>query len=562
MIFQPMPDRSRVQFTTNSDPVYRVVDSGDPRRIVLEIDGTELSPAVQSTLDLSRLERELTRVDVSGENVDGKPMVRITAQLSRGVPFRVTPGEGGIYLDVDRGADTVTPLAATEGPRKRATAQIRYGTKLSLDFVDADVGDILRLISDVSGINFVSGDEVNGKVSVRLIDVPWETALETILMTNNPLLAQVPVADNIIRITTEDKLLHEEEKRQKKKELERRTLEASKELEPLVMREIPISYAQIGEKGKLADGKGTLMDIAYGFTSPRIEQDGLFKADPRTNTLIVKDLQSNVDEIERVVRKLDTPTPAVIVEARIVEVGDGVAESLGIRWNARFNADPAHGNALPVAFPNSLAVEGAQTDPNEPGNFMVNLPASNSTAAVGISFGHIASTLSLDMQLSAMENMGKTKILSTPKILVVQNEKASINIGDRLPVPQTDAEGNRTVEFLRTGILLEVTPQVTNDGRVFMDILIEKSSPGATVITTDGPMFSIETRDATTKVLIGDGETAVIGGILEQFSDDTRNSVPHLSKIPGLGWLFRSKSTTETRTELMIFLTPRIIPSG
>jgi len=192
---------------------------------------------------------------------------------------------------------------------------------------------------------------------------------------------------------------------------------------------------------------------------------------------------------------------------------------------------------------------------------MVNLPATAPTAGIGISFGHIANTLSLDLQLTAMEDIGKTKILSTPKILVVQNEKASINIGDRLPVPQTDAEGNRTVDFLRTGILLEVTPQVTNDGRVFMDLLIEKSQRGETVPTTDGPMFSINTRDAETKVLVADGETAVIGGILTQESTDFRSNVPYFSKIPGLGWLFRSKTVDENRSELMIFLTPRIIPA-
>jgi type IV pilus assembly protein PilQ len=159
-----------------------------------------------------------------------------------------------------------------------------------------------------------------------------------------------------------------------------------------------------------------------------------------------------------------------------------------------------------------------------------------------------------------MEEMGKTKVLSSPKILVIQNEKATINIGDKLPVPQTDAEGNRTVEFEPTGIRLEVTPQVTNDGRVFMDILIEKSQRGDTVPTTDGPMFSINSRDAKTKVLVGDGETAVIGGLLQEESTDNRSGVPKLSNLPLLGWMFRSKTVDERRTELLIFLTPRIVP--
>ena len=168
----------------------------------------------------------------------------------------------------------------------------------------------------------------------------------------------------------------------------------------------------------------------------------------------------------------------------------------------------------------------------------------------------------MDLQLSAMEELGTTKILSSPKILVVQNEKASINIGDKLPIPQTDVEGNRTVEFEKTGIRLEVVPQVTNDGRVFMDIHIEKSQRGDTVPTTDGPMFSINSRDATTKVLVGDGETAVIGGILQEEANDNRGRVPGLADLPVLGWMFRSKDVQDRRTELLIFLTPRIVPTG
>jgi type IV pilus assembly protein PilQ len=559
--YLPHRDKSRIEIELTEEARYTPLDTGDPRRIAVEIDDAQLAPTARTALDLSHLERALRRVDATEEVVGRTASVTVTLQLSQAVPYRVSSEGTSLFIDVDHAAEMAryTPAAAAAAS---STPGLGHGRKVSLDFVDADIRDILRLISDVASINFAAGDEVKGHVSIRLIDVPWETALETLLMTNNPPLVQVPLAGNIIRITTEDKVLKEQEQRQKKVELERRRLQAERQLEeeiapPIVTREFSIAYAKLGEEGRLLTTPGSLMAILETFTTSWNE---LFTADPRTNTIIVRDSVDSIREMESIIRLLDTPTYAVIVEARIVEVNEDVSDSLGIRWNARFNADPAHGNALPFAFPNSMGVDGGLTD--ETGSYMVNLPASNPTAAIGLSFGHIGSTFSLDMQLSAMEEMGKTKILSSPKILVVQNEKASINIGDKLPIPQTDVEGNRTVTFEKTGILLEVTPQVTNDGQVFMDIHIEKSQRGDTVPTTEGPMFSINSRDATTKVLVRDGETAVIGGIIQEENTDNRGGVPGLSDIPVLGWLFRSKDVQERRTELLIFLTPRIVPTG
>jgi type IV pilus assembly protein PilQ len=262
---------------------------------------------------------------------------------------------------------------------------------------------------------------------------------------------------------------------------------------------------------------------------------------------------------------LEAPTPAVMVEARIVEVQSDFSRSLGIQWGATFAADAAHGNATPFAFPNSIAVGGAVTQGSDginPGTYLVNLPAANPVAGAGVSLGHIANTVSLDFKLTALEKLGKTKILSNPKVLVIQNEDAKINVGSQLPVPKTDAEGNRTVEWKDVGILLQVKPHVTSDGRVFMKVQIEKSARGETVRTTEGEMFSIERRGAETQVLVADGETSVIGGIFIQTTDDTDTGVPGLSKLPLLGWLFKSKTALETRKELMIFLTPKIVNVG
>jgi type IV pilus assembly protein PilQ len=420
------------------------------------------------------------------------------------------------------------------------------GRRLSLDFKDADVNDILRLISEVSGLNFVAGPEVKGTVTIKLADVPWDQALDIILKTNQPQLAQIRESENIVRITTADKILDEEQRRRRVEEDKKKTVDAQRALEPLVTKSYYISYGEVKAIAEVID---------KNFKTP---DRGKVQADERTKTLLVQDIASVIAQIDAAISTLDTPTPAVLVEARIVEVSSGYDKQLGIQWNLSGVKDAAHGNATEYAFPNSISVDGTQTGADG-NNYLVNLPAAAATSGIGFSFGHVANTLSLDLRLSAMETMGRTKVLSNPKVLVIQNQKAIINVGQQLPVTKTDTEGNRTVEWKDVGILLEVKPQVTNDKRVFMEIKIEKSSRGDNVQTTEGEMFSIDTSRADTKVLIADGETTVIGGLFVQQDVTNDSSVPGLSKLPLFGWLFKSKSDNREKRELMIFLTPRLV---
>jgi type IV pilus assembly protein PilQ len=365
-----------------------------------------------------------------------------------------------------------------------------------------------------------------------------------------PPLAQVQESDTIVRVTTLGKIQEGQEAKRKAAEQLIKNREAQKKLEPLVTQKFKISYANVKDLEK----------VVKQFTSERVDSDGLLAVDERTNTIIVRDLKENVDEIAQTITALDAPTPAVVVEARIVEVTSDFSQELGVQWGLNFNADPSHGNALPVTFPNSIGLTGASGATSESGNnYMVSLPAAGATSGIGLSFGHIANTLSLDLRLQAAQGMNKVKILSTPRVLVVQNQEAKINVGQELPIPSTDAEGNRTIEWRDVGISLAVTPTVTNDQRVFMDIKVAKESQGPPVATTDGVMFSIISRKAETQVLIGDGETAVIGGLAIEGTQEGEQNVPGLSKIPGLGWLFKSTSKSTQKDELMIFLTPKIV---
>ena len=284
--------------------------------------------------------------------------------------------------------------------------------------------------------------------------------------------------------------------------------------------------------------------------------------DPRTNTIFIRTYPYYLEQFTAVITALDKPTPAVLVEARIVQVASSNEMALGIQWGASYSADAAHGNALPYAFPNSVAVSGTQGV----GNYLVNLPLAGATGGVGISLGHVANVFSLDLKLSAMEQMGKARLLSNPKLLVMQGKAAYIQIGQDLPMISTTTELNgsqtSTTEWRSVGIMLKVTPVVTNDKRIGLTVEIEQSTQGNDVTTTEGNNFSINVNRVVTEVLIEDGSTAVIGGLLEQETRDGKNGVPGFSNIPLIGWLFKTKSNTERAREILVFLTPKIMASA
>jgi len=579
---RPLDAVTRLEIRTAVKPDFTVVDSGDPAKVIVEIANADIAEKDTRTIDLAAQNLEVVKVTAFPYAKGDVRFVRVVAQLRRPVPFRATAEENRVLVDFEKfvapaaaapvaaaptaapvkapapaAAPAAAPVAVVEAPAAdpavapvvAAAAVVFTGRRLSLDFKDADVNDILRLISEVSGLNFVAGPEVKGMVSIKLTDVPWDLALDLILKTNVPQLAQVRESDNIMRVTTTDKMMDEEQRRRRIEEDKKKTIDAQKANDPVFQKTFAISYIESSRMGEFV---GKLEKFK--------SSQGIIQFDERTKNIIVWDTAAKLVELERVILSWDAPTPAVMVEARIVEVSSNFGQSVGVQWNASGVKDPAHGNATSYAFPNSVGIGGQQgSGPVGPGNYMVNLPAAVSTGGIGFSFGHIANTLSLDLRLSAGENLGKVKILSNPKVLVVQSQRAVINLGSQLPIPKTDASGNRTVEWKDVGITLDVLPQITNDKRVFMEIKIEKSSQGENVQTTEGAMFSINTSRAQSKVLIADGETTVIGGIFIEENTGSTDSIPGLSKIPVLGWLFKNKATKENRRELMIFITPRIV---
>ncbi len=403
------------------------------------------------------------------------------------------------------------------------------GRRISLDFQDADLANVIRLIADVSNLNIVLGEDVKGKVTLKLINVPWDQALDIILKMNS--FGQIREG-NIIRIATMSNIAQQQDE-------EARAKETKIKAEDLQTRIIYVNY------GKAAD----LVDSLRKLLSTR----GDITVDGRTNALIVKDIEKNLDEVARLVKTIDTQTPQVVIEARIVQVAPTFNRSLGIQWGA--SAQTVTGGNI-VGLRGGGGGPGAVFGTPDP-SFAVNLPSAQNFGGLGFSFGRFTDNpLNLDLRLSAGESQGLTRVVSTPKVSVLNNQEAKIEQGESIPFSTTSQAGTQTT-FVDANLTLLVTPHISSDGGIIMKIRVSKNAPGETRFGASGP--SILKKEATTNVLVKDGETTVIGGIYETTKTDSINGIPYLMDIPFLGWLFKTTTKREDTSELLVFLTPRII---
>jgi len=432
------------------------------------------------------------------------------------------------------------PSPVVEVPPEAIGYKRRYtGRKISLEFKDADIHNILRLIAEVSNKNVIAAEDVTGKVTVRMINVPWDQALDVVLETKG--LGKVSIG-NIIRIAPADKLRKEEEERLTHEE-------AKRKLEDLVTKIVQVNYSRASD----------VSAQVKGFLTPR----GSVSVDERTNSLIIKDVSRNTQEAIALVRTLDTPTPQVLIEARIVEATDDFSRSLGVQWGGRGRMGAELGNATGLYFPNSVTGFGAaQSIPLTEGfpNYAVNFPApvgATAGSALGFVFGSLNNAFTLDLRLSALESQGKGKVISSPRVATLDNNPAKIQQGLSIPFETVSAQGTQT-QFIDAVLSLEVTPHITADKSVIMKIKAAKNAPN-TSIRSVGGVPSIDKKEATTEVLVKNGETTVIGGIFQITSAESRSGVPLFSKIPLIGWLFRVTTKEEKKTELLVFITPRII---
>lgn len=406
------------------------------------------------------------------------------------------------------------------------------GQKISLDFQDAEVSNVLRLIADVSGLNMVVGEEVKGKVTLKLFNVPWDQSLDIILKSKG--LGQVREG-NIIRIDTNPNIAKQQDEAAKAKEAQVK----AEDLKTLI---IPINYA------KATDLSTTL--------KKNLSSRGELTVNEATNSLIAKDVPQNIADIQQLIKLLDLPTPQVLIETRIVQANTNFARDLGVQWGLSAK-DTFGGNQLALNAGPSSADGFAGQIPN----FAVNLPASGGAGSignVGFTLGHLTGSnpFNLDVRLSAGEASGETKIISSPRIVTLDNREAVIQQGDSVPFETVSDKGTQT-QFIDATLNLTVTPHITPNGSVIMKIKATKNAIGDFRSRLGAP--SISKREAATEVMVQDGETTVIGGIFETTNSETETGVPWLAKIPGLGWLFKRQSVSDQNRELLIFITPSIV---
>ena len=415
------------------------------------------------------------------------------------------------------------------------------GQRISMDFKDADLSNVFRIIAEVSNLNIITTDDVKGKVSLRLVNVPWDQALDIVLKSKNLGARQ---EGNILRIAPLTTLRAEEKAR----------LDSQKEVEKLqaslegVVETIPVNYS------KASDLQAKIKDL--------LSEGGKIQIDDRTNMIVIRDIRKNVDAVKSLIATLDTATPQVLIEARIVEVDTSFSRELGVQWGG-IKQGAVNGYLAGVSgyqdaggsFLSGLPISNTP-NPFETANYAVNLPAAvGQGSGGGISFGIIRNSFRLDVSLTALEASGKGKVVSSPKVVTIDNKEAVIEQGTQIPYSTVSASGTNT-QFVDATLSLKVTPHITPEGSVIMKVEAKNDSQGATGATGQP---AINKKKATTEVLVRDGETAVIGGILQISRNENEQAVPWLSKIPLLGYLFRKDTTSTSNRELLIFITPKII---
>lgn len=396
------------------------------------------------------------------------------------------------------------------------------GEPISLDLKDADIKDVFRTISELTGLNIVIDPDVKGTVTVRLENVPWDQALELILKQNG--LGYI-LENNVMRIATTTKLQQEETQRGELEKARQGSLPTKTVIKKL-------SYADAEEAAT------TVKKVM----SPR----GDIIVDKRTNTLIIKEIQDFMPTVVQLIENLDTPTPQVVIESRIIETTKTFGRNLGINWGFNGAADAAHGNTTNLVFPNNGLVSGT-----------VGLGAA-APNSLSLRLGNVLDTFNLDVALQAAENQGLVKIISSPKVSAMTNERAFVQTGLQIPV-QTVVNNTTTVIYIDATLRLDVTPQITAEGTILMNVHIQKRQPAPGVQIQGGGNVPLSIREAQTKIIVKDGGTAVIGGIFQMNDQDNYNFVPGLWKIPILGALFKNTTRSDQHDELLIFITPRII---
>lgn len=562
---EDLPDMSNVIITTSGAVPHEVVEGKDS--VTLVFPGASTDKGLLREMDARKFDIPIRRVVPAA----GKKGIEVAVAFAPGSLYSVKENDNAVVVSFPKAAGAEKGAVVAELRGRKASSMPAYaekemepagsapmwgfvtheveshkkyvGQRISLDFKDADLANVFRILAEVSNLNIITTDDVKGRVSVRLINVPWDQALDIVLKSK---ALGATHEGNILRIAPLSSLRAEDKARlDSKKEVEK--LKASLEG---VIETIPVNYS------KASDLKGKITDL--------LSEGGKVQVDDRTNVIIIRDLRKNVEDVKALVAKLDSATPQVLIEARIVEVDTSFTRELGVQWGGSYKSEGSTKFGATGIQDTSGAFIPGQTLTNSkdftastvPPNYAVNLPAAVGLGSGGgIAFGILSDSVRLDLSLSALEASGKGKVVSSPRVVTIDNKEAMIEQGTQIPYSTVSASGTN-VQFVDATLSLKVTPHITPEGSVIMKLEAKNDSPGETGASGQP---AINKKKATTEVLVRDGETAVIGGILQVTRKEDQQAVPWLSKIPILGFFFKHDTTQSSNRELLIFVTPKIL---
>jgi len=553
---------SNVDFRRTRDGGGRVIvnltDPGTPvdirqegTRVIAIFKDTALPAELMRRLDVMDFATPVTTVDTLRTNLDTRIVISAEGKFEQ----LAYQSDNEFSIEINPVAD-----AAQEGSSLYSETKEYEGQRLTLNFQDIETRAVLQLLAETSGRNIVVSDTVQGNVTLRLRNVPWDQALDIVMTTKGLDMRQ---NGNVIIVAPAEEIAARETA-----DLEAKN--AISELEPLYSEFLQVNYAKAADLATLigADAGGKAM----------LSERGSIAVDDRTNTLLVQDTADRLENVRRMVRALDVPIKQVLIESRIVIVNDDFSRDLGVRLGVTAYHESGTGEGATVvsgtgsgtdtmigSIIDNLGTTGTVTPVQVPSlndRYNVNVPVAD--AAGRFSLAVLERDYLVDLELTALEAEGRGEIVSTPRVITANQKEARIEQGVEIPYQQSASSGATTVQFKKAVLSLEVTPQITPDNNIIMDLRVHKDNVGDIISTggLGGTVPSIDTRNVETQVLVEDGQTVVLGGIYETERRETINKVPFLGDIPAVGALFRSKKTVNDKSELLIFVTPRILEEG
>lgn len=506
------------------------------QRIRIRFAGAQLPRDLQNKLDVTDF---------------GTPVSSINT-IQKGDDVEMTIMMSGFFENIAYQADKrftveMKPLTKDEKDKLQAKNFKYTGERLSLNFQDIEVRAVLQLIADFTGLNLVTSDSVTGSVTLRLRNVPWDEALDIILKTKGLGKRQV---GHVLMVGPSEEIAAREK-------LELQASQQVEDLSPLRSEYMQVNYAKAAALAALLKTDKNSM----------LSSRGTVSVDERTNTLLVQDAANKIEEIRSLIRRLDVPVRQVLIESRVVYATDNFEDALGVTFSSAAKFRP--GNEPVVGFAgdklgaDNIANGAAPASQSLVDRLNVNLPAalpsgSAGFAQFGLAIAKLPGGTILDLELMALENEGLGKIVASPRLVTSNQQQAYIESGEEIPYQQASSSGATAIAFKKAVLRLEVTPQITPDDHIVLELKVNQDSRG--VVTAGVP--SINTREIHTKVLVANGETVVLGGIYQQEKTQNKTQVPFLGKVPVVGWLFRSETNSDKRNELLIFVTPKIIQDG